>query len=129
MNDIEGPHELAKGTPRPLRTVYVYAVFAATLLSLVAFGLSKIPAIASGLADSCRALYLCSPPSLKPLPPLATGWLPSGSTWASASGPLLERYRRENPDYDIQFHQGNEYPRSGAFNTNVQYRFEGTLTG
>jgi hypothetical protein len=129
MNDFEAPHELAKGTPRRIQTVYVYAFFTAALLGVVAFGLSKIPTMTSGLADSCRALHLCSPPPLKPLLPLATDWLPSGSTWASASGPVLEKYRQENPDYDIQFRQGNEYPKSGAFNTNVQYRFEGTFTG
>jgi hypothetical protein len=129
MDNFEAPKELPKGTPRPMLTVYVYAFFTAALLAVVAFGLSKIPPITSGLANSCRALHFCSPPPLKPLLPLATGWMPSGSTWASASGPLLEKYRQENPDYDIQFHQGNEYSTSGAFNTNVQYRFEGTFTG
>jgi hypothetical protein len=129
MHDLGAPEKLPKGTPRRLQTVYVYAFFTVALLSLIAVGLSRIPAIAGGLADSCRALHLCSPPPLKPLPPLATGWMPSGSTWASASGPLLERYRQENPDYDIQFHEGNEYHQSGPFNANVQYRYEGTFAG
>jgi hypothetical protein len=129
MPGFEPPHELAKGTPPRHQTIYAYAFFVAALLAVVSFGLSKIPPITSGLADSCRALYLCSPPPLKPLPPLASEWMQSGSTWASASEPLLDRYRQENPDYDIQFHQGNEYPKSGAFNMNVQYRYEGTFTG
>src|SRR6266446_10980284 len=62
MNDFESPHELAKGTPRRIQTVYAYAFFTAALLAVVAFGLSQIPPITSGLAASCRALHLCSLP-------------------------------------------------------------------
>jgi hypothetical protein len=80
MNDSNGPRELAKGTPRRIRTIYAYVFFVAAILSVLAFGLSKVPPLVSAVADSCRALYLCSPPPLKPLSPLATGWLPPGST-------------------------------------------------
>ncbi len=129
MSDLDAPRELPRGTPPRFRTAYIYTFFVAAVLSVLAWGLSKIPPIATGLVDSCRALHLCSPPPLKPLDPLATDWLPSGSTWASASSALREKYEQDNPDYDIQFHEGKEYTKSGPLNTNVMYRYEGTFTG
>lgn len=129
MTAFDAPDHLPKGTPKPIGKIYLSAFVVAAFLAVAAFGLSKIPPVMSGLVDSCRALQLCSPPPLKPLAPLATGWLPSGSTWASASQSLLDKHRQENPDYDIEFHPGREYSKSGLFNSNVEYRFEGTFSG
>jgi hypothetical protein len=129
MSRLEGPHQLAEGTPARVRRVYTWAFAVAAFLGVLGYGLSNVPTVVNGLSGSCQALHLCAPPPLKPLPPLATGWLPSGSTFASASATKLAEYRSTNPDYDIQFHEGNYYHRSGPFNSNVEYRFEGTFTG
>src|SRR5947209_5646796 len=65
-----------------------------------------------------------------PLPPLAT-LLGGGPTWDSAVAPTLEKYRQENPDYEIVFHPGHEYGSCDdqPIKVNCKYRFEGHSAG
>lgn len=111
------------------KMAYAYAFLFVAFLSVIALGFARIPPLKNSALDACRALHLCSPPPLKPMLPLASGWLPGGSTFASAAAPQLKQYAAENPDYKICLHEGNYYHRSGLFNSNVQYRFEGTFDG
>ncbi|WP_159005710.1 hypothetical protein [Bradyrhizobium sp. S69] len=127
MTDIEAPRELAPSTPKRFKTAYAYAFLFVAFLSVLAVGLARIPQVANAGADSCRALRLCSPSPLKPMQPLATGWLAGGSTFTSAAAPQMKQYQAENPDYKVCLHPGRQFDRSGAFHSNVQYRFEGTF--
>jgi hypothetical protein len=128
MTDIEAPYELATETPGRFKIAYAYAFLFVAFLSVVAVGLSRIPPLADSVLAIGRKLHVIGPIPLKPMQPLATGWLPGGSTFASASAPQLKQYAAENPDYKVCLHEGHEYSRSGGwFHSNVQYRFEGTF--
>jgi hypothetical protein len=128
---FDAPKELPSETPSSARKGYAWLFLIVACLVLITLGLQKLQLLPGSVVDTCRAYHLCGPPALKPLPPLATGWLPSGSTWESASQATLQKYRSENPDYDIAFHQGAEYNScdSKVIKTDCEYRFEGTFSG
>jgi hypothetical protein len=128
---LDAPKDLPSETPGSGRTLYAWLFLAVACLALLSIGLEKAQLIPTGVIGTCNAFHLCGPPPLKPLAPLATPWLPSGSTWESASRPMLEKYQQENPDYEITFHPGREYGSCDGqiIKVNCQYRFEGTFSG
>jgi hypothetical protein len=127
MTDIDAPHELIAGTPKRIKTVYAYAFLSVAFLSVAAVGFSRIPVLTDSVLAIGRQLHVIGPPPLKPMQPLATGWLSGGSTFTSAAAPQMKQYQAENPDYKVCLHPGRQYDRSGMFHSNVQYRFEGTF--
>jgi len=127
MTDIEAPHELIAGTSKRIKTLYAYAFLFVAFLSVVALGFSRIPPLTDSVLIIGRQLHVIGPVPLKPMQPLATGWLPGGSTFTSAAAPLMKQYQAENPDYKVCLHPGRQYDRSGPVHSNVQYRFEGTF--
>jgi hypothetical protein len=129
--DAQPPHELAAGTSPRIDKLYARLFAVAAILAVLAYGLAQIPPVVDGATLACRSLRLCSPPPIKPMSDLNSGWYGSGATWGAASTPPLEKYRDENPDYDITFHQGREYQQWGNsfLHTDPQYRFEGSFTG
>jgi hypothetical protein len=128
---FDAPKDLPPETPSFGRKSYALLFLIVALVFLLAIGLENAQLIPASVMNTCRAFQLCGPSPLKPLPPLATGWLPSGSTWESASRPTLEKYQQENPDYDISFHQGQEHGSCDGktIKMDCQYRFEGSFTG
>lgn len=128
---FDASKELPPDTPGPGRKFYAWLFLLVGCLILVSIGLQRAQLIPSGVIGTCRAFHLCGPPPLRPLSPLATPMLPSGSTWESASQPTLEKYRQENPDYDISFQPGREYGScdNQIIKVNCQYRYEGTFNG
>jgi hypothetical protein len=128
---FDASKDLPPETPGPGRKVYAWLFLAVACLFLLSIGLEKAQLIPTGVIGTCRAFHLCGPPPLRPLAPLATPMQSSGSTWESASRPTLENYRRENPDYDISFHHGQEYDSCDqqVIKVNCQYRYEGTFSG
>lgn len=101
------------------------------LLFLLVLGLEKAQQLPASAYGVCRAFRLCGPAPLKPIPNLSTGWLPSGSTWDSASRSALEKARQDNPDYDITFIPGQEHGSCDgrAIKIDCQYRYEGRFAG
>jgi hypothetical protein len=127
MNEKSTP-ELPRGTPPVVKRAYVAVACVAAFLSVVAVGLSEVAPVKEGMYSSLRALHVLSPPPVNDQGCLATGWLPSGSTWESASRGYIQKAQAANPDYVVNFHQGREFTRSDLFKTNVQYRYEGCVT-
>jgi hypothetical protein len=127
---FDAPKELPPETPGLGRKFYAWLFLVVACLVLLSIGLEKAQLIPTGVTGTCRAFGLCGPPPLKPLPPLATPMLPS-STWESASQSTLEKYRQENPDYEITFHPGHEYGSCDdqIIKVDCKYRYEGTFTG
>ena len=56
---------------------------------------------------------------------LNTDWLGSGVTWDSAARDALEAYRRQFPDWNIDYVKGREYQKKDW--GKPQYRFEMTF--
>jgi hypothetical protein len=76
---------LPKGTPRPIRAFYIALACGAAFVLVAALGLNAVPQAKEGLTNTLRALHVMSPPPVNDVGLLSTAWLPSGSTWASAS--------------------------------------------
>jgi hypothetical protein len=128
---FDAPKDLPPETPVLGRKFYAWLFLAVACLVLLSIGLEKAQLIPTGVIGTCRAFHLCGPPPLKPLAPLATAMLPSGSTWESASRPTVEKYQQENPDYEITFHPGQEHGScdGATIKVNCEYRYEGTFSG
>jgi hypothetical protein len=58
--------------------------------------------------DSCKKMHVCSPGDPPQLAALNTDWLGSGVTWDSAARDALEAYRRQFPDWNIDYVKGRE---------------------
>jgi hypothetical protein len=127
---FDAPKGLPPETPRSGRIFYAWLFLAVACLFLLSAGLEKAQLLPTSVDNTCRAFHLCGPPQLKPLAPLATPMLPSGSTWESASRPTIEKYQQENPDYEITFHPGQEYSScdGAVIKVNCRYRYEGTFS-
>jgi hypothetical protein len=120
--------DMPEGSPRSLRRIYIFLGCFGALMTVATVGLNAIPPLKNGLTAGGRAVHLFSPRPVNDVGPLSTGWQPSGSTWASASQDYIRRAKAANPDYEVTFHPGREYTDSGPFNTNVRYRYEGSVT-
>ena len=121
--------DLPKGSPHYVKILYVAIGSAAALAAVVTVGLNAIPPFKEAALNGGRALHIVSPQPVKDIGPLATGWLPSGSTWASASQAYIDRAKAANPDYIVTFHQDREYETDDPpFHRNARYRYEGSVT-
>jgi hypothetical protein len=120
------PDRIPPEAPKSLRRAGATIIAVAAILGATSYGLAQIPTIHDNVATSCRSLHVCGPVPPRDIQAFQSGWLPSGSTFASAVKPTLAAYRTANPDWDIEFVQGAEYSRKDFMGT-PSYRYEGTF--
>lgn len=125
---VDLPRELPPGTPSGMKRTYVVAFFVAALLDVAAYAIKQIPPISSGMYDICRQTHVCAPPPLKDLPPLASGF-EKGNTVDHASKAQFDKYSGENPGWEICLKNTRSLESHGPFNSNYEYRMEGTFYG
>jgi hypothetical protein len=120
------PDHMPPGSPKRLRRFGAAVLGVAAILGAVSYSLDQIPAIHTNAAATCRALHICGPVPPRDIQPFQSGWLGSGSTFASAVGSTLTAYRTANPDWNIEFVEGREYSRKDFWGS-PSYRYEGTF--
>ncbi len=126
MSELAG--NLPDGTPPKLRRVFAIAVAIAALIGVAAYALEKIKPVGSDLYAFCRYTYVCAPAPLKELRPLASGYAKGNTARRAANDQFIE-YSRDNPDWNICLTNVRSLSKSGPFNSNVEYRMEGTFFG
>jgi len=130
---FDAPKELPPETPKTFRRVYAVLFFAVASLVLLSIGIEKAQSLPDAIVGICRSIRVCGPPPLKPMPPLRTPMLPSGSNAQEAARPTLERYQRENPDYEITFTPDPARERNSCkdalIKIDCKYGYEGTFSG
>jgi hypothetical protein len=99
----------------------VGVIAVATILGATAYGMAQVPTI----HEACKKMHACGPGDPPKLAPLNTDWLGSGATWDSAAHDTLEAYRREYPDFEINYVPGREYQKKDW--GTPYYRFEMTF--
>jgi hypothetical protein len=120
------PEGVPPETPKPLRRVAATVIAVAAILGATSYGAGQIPAIHDSVVAGCRSVHACGPIAPRDIQPFQSGWLPSGSTFASAVQPTLTAYRTANPDWDIEFVPGREYARKDFWGS-PSYRYEGSF--
>lgn len=117
------PGGMPKGTPPWLRKTGIAVLALSTILVGTGVGVRQIPA----MHESCMQMQICSAGEPPQLAPLNTGWMDGGATWDGAAGPTLQKYRTENPNWNIDYVKGREYSDKDWLG-HVKYRFEMTFT-
>jgi hypothetical protein len=113
-------------TPSTHRRTGGIVIGIAAILGAVGYGFSQIPPTHDKALAAGRSLHLCSPEPPSDIQPFQSGWLGSGSTFASAVKDTLSGYRAKYPDWNIDFVEGREYSRKDFWGQ-PGYRYEGSF--
>jgi hypothetical protein len=84
-------------TPSTLRRTGGIVIGIAAILGAVGYGFSQIPPTHDKALAAGRSLHFCSPEPPSDIQPFQSGWLGSGSTFASAVKDTLSGYRANIP--------------------------------